>query len=100
MNLVIENNANGTLARVEGRLDTINAPEFEKLMQPLLVGDAPVIELNCADLEYIASSGLRLFLTLQKSVVSRKGQLTLTNLRPDIKTVFDMTRFSTIFKIV
>ncbi len=100
MNLRIENNANGTLAHVEGRLDTINAPEFEKLMQPLLEGDAPTIELDCSGMEYIASSGLRLFLTLQKSVTARKGSLTLSGLRPDIKAVFDMTRFSSIFKIV
>ncbi len=100
MNLIIENNANGTLARVEGRLDTIQAPEFEKLMKPLMEGDAPVIELDCTDLEYIASSGLRLFLTLQKSVTARKGSLTITHLRPEIKAIFDMTRFSSIIKIV
>ncbi len=100
MNLIIENKANRSLARVEGRLDTINAPEFEKLMQPLMSGDAPDIELDCADLEYIASSGLRLLLTLQKSVTMRSGKLVLKNLRPDIKAVFDMTRFSSIFKIV
>ncbi len=98
MNLIIENQPNLVLAKVEGRLDTINAPEFEKLMQPLLTAEDPIV-LDCADLEYIASSGLRLFLTLQKSVTSRKGQLTLRNLRPDIKAVFDMTRFSSIFNI-
>ncbi len=100
MNLTIETNGNGTLAHVEGRLDTVNAPEFEKLMQPLMVGESPMIELDCKDLEYIASSGLRLLLTLQKSVMARKGSLTLSGLRPDIKAVFDMTKFSTIFKIV
>ena len=99
MNLTIENNANGILAHVEGRLDTINAPLFGKMMLPLLEGDTPIIKLDCSGLEYIASSGLRLLLTLQKSVTARKGELTLTGLRPDIKAVFDMTRFSSIFKI-
>ncbi len=98
MNLIIENQPGLVLAKVEGRLDTINAPEFEKLMQPLLTVAEPIV-LDCAELEYIASSGLRLFLTLQKSVTARKGQLTLKNLTPDIKAVFDMTRFSSIFNI-
>ncbi len=98
MNLIIENQPNLVLAKVEGRLDTINAPEFEKLMQPLLAATDPIV-LDCAALEYIASSGLRLFLTLQKSVTARKGQLTLKNLTPEIKAVFDMTRFSSIFNI-
>ncbi len=99
MTLTIENLANGIVAKLDGRLDTINSPEFEKLIQPLLSATEP-IELDCEGLEYIASSGLRLFLTLQKSVTARGGQLTLKNLRPDIKAVFDMTRFSSIFKIV
>ncbi len=98
MNLIIEKQPDLVLAKVEGRLDTINAPEFEKLMQPLLTVEEPIV-LDCAELEYIASSGLRLFLTLQKSVTARMGQLTLKNLTPDIKAVFDMTRFSSIFNI-
>ncbi len=98
MNVTIQKQDNILLARVEGRLDTINAPEFEKLIQPLLTATEN-IELDCADLEYIASSGLRLFLTLQKSVTARQGQLVLKNLRPDIKAVFDMTRFTSIFNI-
>ncbi len=99
MKLTIENQAGATLARVEGRLDTINSPEFEKQMQPLLQGEKPEIVLDCEKMEYIASSGLRLFLTLQKSVTARAGKLTLKNLSPDIKAVFDMTRFSSIFNI-
>ncbi len=69
-------------------------------MKPLMEGNAPVIELDCKDLEYIASSGLRLFLTLQKSVTARNGSLTLTNMRADIKAVFHMTRFDSLFNII
>ncbi len=98
MDLKIENRDGLVLAKVEGRLDTVNSSVFEKLMQPLLSSMDP-IELDCADMEYIASSGLRLFLTLQKSATSRGVKLTLKNLRPDIKAVFDMTRFSTFFTI-
>lgn len=100
MNLTIEKLGSKTTARLSGRLDTVNSAEFEKQMQPLLEGEQPDIELDCEHLEYIASSGLRLFLTLQKSVTARNGRLVLTRLSPDIKAIFDMTRFSSIFRIV
>lgn len=89
-----------TLAKVEGRLDTTNSEEFEKMMTPMMTGDKPDIELDCTDFTYISSSGLRLFLTLQKSVLSRGGKLAIKNMKPEIKEVFDMTGFSKIFTIL
>ena len=99
MNLTISKKDGETLAVVEGRLDTVNAPVFEKMMQPLLQEDASNIVMDCSDLEYIASSGLRLFLVLQKSLLKRKTSLTIIGLRKEVKTVFDMTGFSKIFTI-
>ena len=64
-------------ATVTGRLDTTNSDVFEKKMAPLLEGGNPDIEIDCSELEYISSSGLRLFLTLQKSVNARGGKLVI-----------------------
>ncbi len=100
INLIIEQQDTVILAKVCGRLDTSNSAEFEKLMQPLMEGERPHIEMDCAELNYIASSGLRLLLTLRKSVMARKGELIFRNINPDIKAVFDMTGFSTIFTIL
>lgn len=89
-----------TLASVSGRLDTATSDEFEKKMAPLLEGGNPDIEIDCADLEYISSSGLRLFLTIQKSVNARGGKLAVTNMKKQIKDIFDMTGFSRIMTII
>ena len=98
MNISIENGK--TQARVTGRLDTINSDEFEKKMAPLLEGGNPDIELDCSELEYISSSGLRLFLTLQKSVNARGGKLVIKNMNNQIKEIFNMTGFSRIMTII
>ena len=98
LNISIENGK--TLARVTGRLDTINSDEFEKKMAPLLEGGNPDIELDCSELEYISSSGLRLFLTLQKSVNARGGKLVIKNMNNQIKEIFNMTGFSRIMTII
>lgn len=99
MDLKISQNDGKILAKIEGRLDTTNAGAFEKMMEPLMVGAEPNIEIDCTDFDYISSSGLRLFLTLQKSVIARNGVLLIKNIKPEIKEVFDMTGFSKIFKI-
>ena len=94
MDLTITTTESGkTLAKVTGRLDTTNSDEFEKKMVPLLQGGNPDIEIDCSELVYISSSGLRLFLTLQKSVNARGGKLV-------IKEIFNMTGFSRIMTII
>lgn len=87
-------------ATVTGRLDTTNSDVFEKKMAPLLEGGNPNIEIDCSELEYISSSGLRLFLTLQKSVNARGGKLVILNMRDQIKDIFNMTGFSRIMTII
>lgn len=99
MDLIINVADGKTLAKVEGRLDTTNSEDFEKKMTPLMTGANPDIELDCTDFVYISSSGLRLLLTLQKSVMARGGKLVIKNMKSEIKEVFDMTGFSKIFTI-
>lgn len=101
MDLIITPIDNGKiLAKVTGRLDTANSDDFEKKMQPLLQGGTPDIEVDCSELEYISSSGLRLFLTLQKSVNARSGKLVIRNMKDQIKEIFNMTGFSRIMTII
>lgn len=100
MDLSISTENGKTRARVTGRLDTTNSEEFEKKMAPLLEGGNPDIEMDCSELEYISSSGLRLFLTLQKSVNARGGKLIILNMQSAIKDIFNMTGFSRIMTIM
>lgn len=82
-----------------GRLDTVSAEQFGKDMQPLLDNADKKIVVDCADLEYISSSGLRLFLTLRKKVLADKGTMVITNINAEIKSVFDLTGFTKLFDI-
>ena len=88
-----------TILAIEGRLDTFNASEFNTTIQPLLADQNPNIIINCEGMSYISSSGLRSFIMLQKSVQQHKGQLIIEAIRPEIKTIFDMTGCSSVFTI-
>lgn len=88
-----------TLVSIAGRLDTTNSSEFEKELAGLLCSRDADITLDCSGLDYISSSGLRIFVTLQKHVNASAGKLTINNMRPAIKEVFDMTGLSSVFTI-
>lgn len=59
----------------------------------------PDIVLDCTGMEYTSSQGLRLFLMLQKTVSAKGGKMVMTNMKSQVKEVFDITGFSNIIKI-
>lgn len=84
-------------AILNGRLDTPAATKFAQDMQPLMDQADKHIVLDCAKMEFIASSGLRLFLALRKQTIAKGGDVTIKNLTPDVKTVFTITGFLSLF---
>ncbi len=100
MDTIITNEGTKTMVKLKGRLDTTNADQFQHDIQPLMECKEPDIDVDCCDMEYTSSQGLRLFLTLQKSVMSHGGKLVLRNMKPQVKEVFDITGFSNIITIV
>jgi len=99
MNVQVASLADYKLVSVEGRIDTTNAGEFEKSVMMVIEGGSIKIILNCSDLNYISSSGLRVFLVVQKKMMAAKGQFRLCNLQPAIKEIFDISGFSSIFSV-
>ena len=89
-----------TMVILDGRIDSTNANQFQDDLAPLMEGEHPDIDIDCTKLTYTSSQGLRVFLLLQKSVVSRDGQMVLRNMNPRVKEVFDITGFSNIITIV
>ncbi|MFA6127972.1 MAG: STAS domain-containing protein [Bacteroidales bacterium] len=99
MNVQVAKSADYTIVSVEGRVDTTNAGEFEKSMMEVIDGGCTRLILNCSDLSYISSSGLRVFLIVQKKMTALRGQFRLSNLQPGIKEIFDISGFSSIFSV-
>lgn len=99
MDVKIEKNGAKTLAILSGRLDTTNADQFQNDIKELFDDPNPDIELDCTDMDYTSSQGLRLFLMLQKTVTAKAGSMVMTNMKPQVKEVFDITGFSSIIKI-
>ena len=65
MEIKKEQNGNALTMFLSGRLDTVAAADFEKELEASLT-DVTSLVLDCKDLTYVASSGLRTFLMAQK----------------------------------
>ena len=100
MNVTINEEGAKALVKLEGRLDTTNADVFMKDITPLMNGTHEEIDVDCTDMEYTSSQGLRMFLMLQKNVSARGAKLVLRNMKPHVKEVFDITGFSHIITIL
>ncbi|MBR6952068.1 MAG: STAS domain-containing protein [Oscillospiraceae bacterium] len=96
---VVNTFENGT-ARVdlEGRLDTVTAPELEKQLKDAM-DDAAELVLGMEKLDYISSAGLRVLLSAHKIMAGKGGALKLTGVSDIIMDIFDTTGFSEILNI-
>lgn len=91
---------NGSITvKLAGRLDTPAAQEIAQEMGALVDEAAEVIVLDCSELDYISSSGLRLFLVLRKSAADKGGKVIVQNISDSIRNVFMMTGFLNLFEI-
>lgn len=98
MKLQVSSSGNYTIISVNGRIDTVTAREFESEILAVIEKNTKVV-IDCNELDYISSSGLRVFLIGHKKINSLGGKLHLCNLQPSIKEIFDISGFSSIFSI-
>ena len=99
MDINVLNECDSKVVVIEGRLDTVTAPELEKAIAPLMQERAQTVVFECKGMEYVSSSGLRVVLSAYKGIVSNGGRFVLRNLSKEVRSVFDLTGFSRILTI-
>ena len=90
-------NGNALEIALEGRLDTMTAPELEAELNQSLAG-ADSLTLDFSKLDYISSAGLRVLLSAHKAM-SAKGGMKVTNVNEIVREVFEVTGFADILNI-
>ena len=99
MKTEIVENGNQVIAKFSGRLDTAAAVQTAEDVKPLLEAANKEIVLDCTELEYISSSGLRIFLSVRKEAANHGSKVIVRNINADIRQVFMMTGFISLFVI-
>jgi anti-sigma B factor antagonist len=97
--MTIQKTQNGSTLEIalEGRLDTMTAPELEAELSQSL-GGAESLIFDFSKLDYISSAGLRVLLSAHKTM-SSKGGMKVVHVNEIVQEVLDVTGFSDILTI-
>ncbi|MCI8529627.1 MAG: STAS domain-containing protein [Lachnospiraceae bacterium] len=83
---------------LEGRIDTMTAPEAQEALLPMVDNFGSII-LDFEKVSFVSSAGLRVMLMLQKKCNAQGKEMKLIHVKPSIMEVFDMTGFSGMLRI-
>ena len=92
-----ENNEKITVS-IEGRLDKISSPTLEEELKPEVEKKKDIV-IDCANLEYISSAGLRILVACEKQLKTNSKSLQLINVNDDVMTILQVTGFVYILNI-
>ncbi len=90
-------NGDSLTVALEGRLDTITAPQLESELRPVIDSIKDLV-FDLTNLVYISSAGLRVLLASQKTM-NKQGSMCIRNVSPDVMEVFELTGFVDILNI-
>lgn len=85
---------------LEGRMDTSSSNETEAMLQPVYETDCKEIVIDCSQLVYIASSGMRLFLNLLLDTQPQGKHISIKGMSRQLHDMFDLTGFSNLFDFI
>ena len=97
MNINIEKLENSTIFKLEGKLDTVTAPELEQVINNE-GEELDNLVLDFSGINYISSAGLRVLLGAQKKM-NAQGSMELINVSEDVMDILEMTGFADILVI-
>ena len=97
MDITEEKRGDVMLLGIKGRLDASTANELEEKLLASINGGERRLALDCSQLDYISSAGLRVLLLAAKRLGSSNGKIVLFALKDQIKGVFDIAGFSSLF---
>ena len=93
----IEENDGVMTVYLEGRMDTSASSKTENDLKPVYETECKEIIIDCEKLDYIASSGLRLFLNMLLETQPQGKHITVRGMNQTLQDVFDATGFTSLF---
>ena len=100
MKTTIQEQEGNVVAILEGSLDTAAARETEEIMNPLNDVEGKDSIIDCTDLEYISSAGLRIFLGILQNVEEKGVHVYIKGVNAAVNDIFTITGFNNIFEFI
>jgi anti-sigma B factor antagonist len=89
---------NATVLRIVGRVDGSVSKTLEEKLTDIVSRDKNVV-VDLGEMAFISSAGLRSLLVAAKRSRAVQGNIALSSLKAEVREVFDISGFSTLFKI-
>jgi anti-sigma B factor antagonist len=99
MNFEISRQQDVTVVEVTGQLIVGNRQELKDDVLKLLESGSRKFLIDFRDTAYIDSSGLGVLVSLSKKIREKGGEMRLSNLNEDLRTLFELTKLDTLFHI-
>lgn len=99
MELSAESKDRAVVVSVKGKVDTLTAQLMGKYLGEQADRTEKALVINLSEVYYISSAGLRAILSAAKKMKEKKLDFVLTGLEGDVKNVFKIAGFFTLFNI-
>ena len=99
MDISEDRKADALILALSGKLDATTAKPFEDKVLGVINSGTQRLVLDLSQLEYVSSSGLRVFLLAAKRLQGTEGKIVFCGLQDHIRQVFDLAGFSSILSI-
>ncbi len=98
---IIESTQNDTpILKVIGRVDSKTALDFEEKVIDSIQNGSQNVLIDCEELDYISSAGLRVLNKGAKKLKAVKGKIVLFSMEEYIREVFEIAGFDMFLPIV
>ena len=98
MNFEKTNDGSTLTVELIGEVDSMNTPELEEKLLKEIDGVKELI-FDLKGLEYISSAGLRVLLTMQKTMKAQ-GSMVIKNTNEEVMEIFKVTGFVRLLNLV
>ncbi|NQV17758.1 MAG: STAS domain-containing protein [Armatimonadetes bacterium] len=98
LSLVRENDI--AILELKGKLDATTSKQFQEDFTKLIENNETKFIIDCSQLTYISSAGLRVFYFAAKKMENTNGEIVFCSTNPNIKRVFDIVDFASDFQIL
>ena len=85
------------ICKLSGKVDTLTAPDIERFVLGILEEGHKKIILDCKEMSYISSSGLRVFLIAQKKLKETNANLVIFGIQDSLQSIFQISGLNRFF---
>ncbi|MCY3975298.1 MAG: STAS domain-containing protein [Simkaniaceae bacterium] len=95
----IDERDDGVVVRISGRLDATSASVLENKLNELIEGGRMHLAIDCIEIDYMSSAGMRLLLSVTKKLKVKGGKLHLCMVNEEVMEIIRMAGFERILSI-